>query len=56
MTDTHKILIMTYFVFVVLDIVTGLLKSFKMKKFKSSQMRDGGFKKGAVILFLSLIA
>ena len=55
MSDTHKILIMTYLVFVALDIITGLLKSFKMKKFKSSQMRDGGFKKGAVILFLSLI-
>ena len=35
MSDTHKILIMTYLVFVTLDIITGLFKSLKMKKFIS---------------------
>ena len=49
------ILIVVTLTFMSLDIVTGLLKCFKEHNFKSSVMRDGGFKKCALIILLVVI-
>lgn len=55
-TNQNWELLMIWFVFVCLDLLTGLISSFKNKNFKSSIMRDGLLKKcGEFIVLVTII-
>jgi toxin secretion/phage lysis holin len=40
--------------FIVLDIITGTLTAIKLKTWNSTKMREGGFHKIAIVLFIVL--
>ena len=42
-------------VFMAFDVISGLLKAFKKKAFKSAKMKTGGLEKGALILLLCAV-
>ena len=60
-TLNYNFLWIGLFLFIACDFFTGILKAYKTKEVVSSKLRDGGFKKGGIILvcfigyFLSFI-
>lgn len=49
-TLNYNFLWIALLLFIVCDFFTGILKAYKAKTVVSSKLRDGGFKKGGIIL------
>lgn len=52
--NIKAILVLITCLFIVLDIMTGIAKALKLKKFSSTVLREGAFHKVAFIVFIVL--